>query len=419
MFDSKRQYCIFVLNERGMILKTTIESVAEAQKANLSALELGLTRTALNKLPDITSHALIVSGVRRCGKSTLLHQLLREKHPDAFYLNFEDTRLYDFEPSDFVRLDSLVTELGQTVLFFDEIQIVDRWETYVRQKLDEGCKIVITGSNASLLSRELGTKLTGRQITKELFPFSYSEFCAYRQAAPSADATRDYMAAGGFPEYVKSGLEEIMHHLFEDILVRDIAVRYGVRDVRTLQRLALYLVSNVGRLITGNRLKTMFEAGSTSTIMDYLSYFEYTYLFQFVPKFSYSLRKQLINPRKVYAIDTGVVNANSGSFTDDFGSVFENLIFLHLRRNFKEIYYFAEKGECDFVISEKGTVKQVVQVCYDLNHDNMDRELKGLFEAIAHFGLKEGTLVTFNQTDEFERAGMKARVVPAHQYLAD
>lgn len=402
-----------------MILKSTIASVAEAQKANLSALELGLTRTALNKLPDITSHALIVSGVRRCGKSTLLHQLLREKHPDAFYLNFEDTRLYDFEPSDFVRLDSLVKDMGQTALFFDEIQIVERWETYVRQKLDEGCQIIITGSNASLLSRELGTKLTGRQITKELFPFSYTEFCAYRNIAPSADGTRDYMAAGGFPEYVKSGLEEIMHHLFEDILIRDIAVRYGVRDVRTLQRLALYLVSNVGRLITGNRLKTLFEAGSTSTMMDYLSYFEYTYLFHFVPKFSYSLRKQLINPRKVYAIDTGVVNANSGSFTDDFGAVFENLIFLHLRRNYKEIYYFSEKSECDFVVSEKGTVRQVIQVCYDLNHDNIDRELKGLFEAIAHFGLKEGTLVTFNQVDEFERDGMKARVVPAHQYLAD
>ncbi|SEI44737.1 hypothetical protein SAMN05216327_101634 [Dyadobacter sp. SG02] len=402
-----------------MILKSTIASVAEAQKANLSVLELGLERTALDKLPDITSHALIVSGVRRCGKSTLLHQLLREKHPDAFYLNFEDTRLYDFEPSDFVRLDSLVTEMGQTALFFDEIQIVDRWETYVRQKLDEGCRIVITGSNASLLSRELGTKLTGRQITKELFPFSYSEFCAFREVAPAADATRDYMATGGFPEYVKSGLEEIMHHLFEDILVRDIAVRYGVRDVRTLQRLALYLVSNVGRLITGNRLKTMFEAGSTSTIMDYLSYFEYTYLFHFVPKFSYSLRKQLINPRKVYAIDTGVVNANSGSFTDDFGSVFENLVFLHLRRKYKEIYYFSEKSECDFVVSEKGTVRQVVQVCYDLNHDNMDRELKGLFEAMNHFELKEGTLVTFNQTDEVEKDGMKAHIVPAHQYLAN
>ncbi|WP_353721647.1 ATP-binding protein [Dyadobacter sp. 676] len=402
-----------------MILKSTIASVAEAQKANLSALEPGLERTALDKLPDITSHALIVSGVRRCGKSTLLHQLLREKHPDAFYLNFEDTRLYDFEPSDFVRLDSLVTETDRHVLFFDEIQIVDRWETYVRQKLDEGCKIVITGSNASLLSRELGTKLTGRQITRELFPFSYSEFCTYRKTAPSADAARDYMATGGFPEYVKSGLEEIMHHLFEDILIRDIVVRYGVRDVRTLQRLALYLVSNVGRLITGNRLKTMFEAGSTSTMMDYLSYLEYTYLFHFVPKFSYSLRKQLINPRKVYAIDTGLVNANSGSFTDDFGSLFENLVFLHLRRNYKEIHYFSEKSGCDFIVSEKGAVRHVVQVCYDLNHDNMDRELKGLFEALAHFGLKEGTLVTFNQTDEFEREGMKAIVVPAHRYLAD
>ncbi|SDF01705.1 hypothetical protein SAMN04487996_108208 [Dyadobacter soli] len=402
-----------------MILKTVIASVAEAQKANLTILESGLARTALDKLPDITSHALIVSGVRRCGKSTLLHQLLREKHPDAFYLNFEDTRLYDFEPSDFLRLDSLVTETGQKVLFFDEIQIVDRWETYVRQKLDEGCKVVITGSNASLLSRELGTKLTGRQITKELFPFSYSEFCAYRNALPSPDATRDYMATGGFPEYVKSGLEEFMRQLFEDILIRDIAVRYGVRDVRTLQRLALYLVSNIGRLITGNRLKTMFEAGSTSTIMDYLSYFEYTYLFHFVPKFSYSLRKQLVNPRKVYAIDTGVVNANSGSFTDDFGSVFKNPVFLHLRRNYKDIYYFSEKSECDFVISEKGTVRQVVQVCYDLNPDNIDRELKGLFEAVAHFGLKEGMLVTFNQTDEFERDGMKALIVPAHQYLAD
>jgi uncharacterized protein len=217
------------------------------------------------------------------------------------------------------------------------------------------------------------------------------------------------MATGGFPECVKSGLEEIMHHLFEDILIRDIAVRYSVRDVRTLQRLALYLVSNVGRLITGNRLKTMFEAVSTSTMMDYLSYFEYTYLFHFVPKFSYSLRKQLINPRKVYAIDTGVVNANSGSFTDDFSSVFENLVFLHLRRSYKEIYYFSEKSECDFV----------VQVCYDLNQDNMDRELKRLFEAMAHFGLKQGTLVTFNQTDEFERDGMKALIVPDHQYLAD
>jgi uncharacterized protein len=402
-----------------MVLENVISNVIEAQKANMDVLDLGLHRNSIKTLPDLTSHALIVSGIRRCGKSTLLYQLLKERHPEALYLNFEDTRLYDFDPSDFVRLDKVVRESKSKTLFFDEIQIIDRWEVYVRQKLDEGSKIVITGSNASLLSRELGTKLTGRHITRELFPFSYAEFNAFAGSGPSEESVLSYLQTGGFPEYIKSGLDEILHHLFEDILIRDIAVRYGVRDVKTLQRLALYLVSNVGTRITGNRLKGMFESGSTNTIMDYLSHFEYTYLFHFVPKFSYSLRKQLVNPRKVYASDTGLINANSGSFTDDLGSRFENLVFLHLRRQFKEIYYFAEKGECDFVVSEKGAVKQVLQVCYELTADNLDRELNGLFEAMDFFKLKAGTIVTLHQTDEFERDGKKISVVPAKEYLMD
>lgn len=400
-----------------MVLENVISNVIEAQKANMDVLDLGLHRNSIKTLPDLTSHALIVSGIRRCGKSTLLYQSLKERHPEALYLNFEDTRLYDFDPSDFVRLDKVVRESTSKTLFFDEIQIVDRWEVYVRQKLDEGSKIVITGSNASLLSRELGTKLTGRHVTRELFPFSYPEFSAFAGSDPSEESVLSYLQTGGFPEYIKSGLDEILHHLFEDILIRDIAVRYGVRDVKTLRRLALYLVSNVGTRITGNRLKVLFESGSTNTIMDYLSHFEYTYLFHFVPKFSYSLRKQLVNPRKVYANDTGLINANSGSFTDDLGSRFENLVFLHLRRQFKEIYYFAEKGECDFVVSEKGAVKQVLQVCYELTADNLDRELKGLSEAMEFFKLKTGTIVTLHQTDEFERDGKKISVVPAKEYL--
>jgi uncharacterized protein len=402
-----------------MVLESVISNVIEAQKINMDVLDLGLHRNSIKTLPDLTSHALIVSGIRRCGKSTLLYQLLKERHPEALYLNFEDTRLYDFDPSDFVRLDKIVRDSKSKTLFFDEIQIIDRWEVYVRQKLDEGSKIVITGSNASLLSRELGTKLTGRHITRELFPFSYTEFNAFAGSDPSEESVMSYLQTGGFPEYIKSGLDEILHHLFEDILIRDIAVRYGVRDVKTLQRLALYLVSNVGTRITGNRLKGMFDTGSTNTIMDYLSHFEYTYLFHFVPKFSYSLRKQLVNPRKVYASDTGLINANSGSFTDDLGSRFENLVFLHLRRQFKEIYYFAEKGECDFVVAEKGAVKQVLQVCYELTADNLDRELNGLHEAMDFFKLKTGTIVTLHQTDDFEKDGKKVSVVPAKQYLMD
>ncbi len=400
-----------------MILKSTLSNVLEAQKDNLQKLNLGLTRATLPALPDLASHALIVSGIRRCGKSTLLYQLLKEKHPDAIYLNFEDTRLYDFEATDFSRLDDLVTESQSRVLFFDEIQIITNWERYVRQKLDEGFKIVITGSNASLLSKELGTKLTGRHITKELFPFSFTEFSSFKQLKPTEVSVTSYLEIGGFPEYVKSETEEILRHLFEDILIRDIAVRYGVRDVKTLQRLALYLISNVGKLITGNRLKTLFEIGSTSTVMDYLSHLESTYLFHFVPKFSYSLRKQLVNPRKLYAIDTGMIKVNSGSFTDDHGRKFENMIFLHLRRQFKEIYYFSESHECDFVIFDKGVATQVVQVCYDLNPDNMDRELNGLFAAMEHFNFTEGTIVTMNQKDRFEKNGKVALVIPAHDFL--
>lgn len=400
-----------------MILKSTLFNVLEAQKANLNQLDLGLRRDTFKALPALSSHALIVSGIRRCGKSTLLYQLLKEKYPEALYLNFEDTRLYDFDQKDFVRLDALVNEAQSKVLFFDEIQIIPNWERYVRQKLDEKYQIVITGSNASLLSKELGTKLTGRHVTKELFPFSFNEFISFKQLEASASSCVLYLETGGFPEYVKSGIEEILHHLFEDILIRDIAVRYGIRDIKTLQRMALYLISNVGKLITGNRLKGLFEIGSTNTVMDYLSYMEATYLFHFVPKFSYSVRKQLVNPRKLFAIDTGMIGVNSGSFTDDHGRKFENMIFIYLRRQFNEVYYFAEKGECDFVVFNKSAVYQLIQVCYELNQDNMDRELNGLFEAMDYFNLTEGRIVTLDQTDEFEKNGKIVKVIPAYEFM--
>src|SRR6185369_12340643 len=159
-----------------MLAKDAISQILTSQKENLLLKESGLKREALQTLPDLSSYAMIVSGIRRCGKSTLLFQLLKERYPDALYLNFEDPRLYEFEINDFVKLDEVIRETGSKVLLFDEIQIIIQWERYVRQKLDEGFKLVITGSNASLLSRELGTKLTGRHITKELFPFSFREF---------------------------------------------------------------------------------------------------------------------------------------------------------------------------------------------------------------------------------------------------
>jgi predicted AAA+ superfamily ATPase len=233
----------------------------------------------------------------------------------------------------------------------------------------------------------------------------------------SEDTLKKYMETGGFPEYVKTEDDDILHQLFEDILVRDIAVRYGVRDVKTLKRLALYLVSNVGNLVTGNKLRSLFGIGATSTVMEYFSYLEQTWLMHFIPKFSYSIRKQSVNPRKVYAIDNGLINVNSKSFSGDYGRILENLVFLYLRRNFKEIFYFSEKGECDFVTFDRGNVNDVIQVCYELNPDNLDRELNGLFEALSFFELNEGTIITLNQSDTFEREGLIARVVPCHEYF--
>jgi len=401
-----------------MLLKATLNQVIAAQRNNISQHETGLSREALASLPDLSSHALIVSGIRRCGKSTLLFQLLKNKYQNALYLNFEDPRLYEFEINDFLRLDELIKESNLKVLMFDEIQIVAGWERYIRQKLDEGYKVVVTGSNASLLSRELGTKLTGRHITKELFPFSYKEFNLFTEAIPSEASLLKYLKAGGFPEYLKNQTDEILQYLFEDILVRDIAVRYGLRDVKSLQRLALYLISNVGKLITANRLKGMFDISATSTIMEYLAHLEHAYLLQFVPKFSYSIRKQQINPRKVYAIDTGMVNVNSGSFTEDLGRLFENLVYLHLRRSYIEIYYFSEKGECDFVTFNRGTINAIIQVCYDLNQDNLERELNGLIEAMTFFGITEGIIVTLNQKDEIKSKGGTVYVMPCHEWMS-
>jgi predicted AAA+ superfamily ATPase len=400
-----------------MVLQSIIHQVVESQRENQLSRPVGLKREALQDLPTLSSFALIVSGIRRCGKSTLLFQLLKEKYPDALYLNFEDIRLYEFEKKDFARLDKVVAAAATKVLLFDEIQIVDGWERYVRQKLDEGYRLVITGSNASLLSKELGTKLTGRQVTKELFPFSYKEFNQFNQLKPSVDSLTQYLNTGGFPEFVKQGINEILNHVFDDILIRDIAVRYGLREVKTLQRLALYLVSNVGNLITANRLKSMFELGSANTITEYLAHLEDSYLFQLVSKFSYSQRKQLVNPRKVYTIDTGMITVNSGSFTDDDGRKLENLVYLHLRRKFKEIYYFSERKECDFVVFKNGAPVDAVQVCFDLNADNLDRELDGLLAALAELELKNGRIVTLSQKDEYEKDGYMIKVIPCHEFL--
>lgn len=400
-----------------MIRQEEISAVLDAQAEIFCKKENGLTREALAAIPLVPSFATIITGIRRCGKSTLLRQLMSQKYNRALYLNFEDIRLAGFATDDFTRLLREIERRGISVLFFDEIQIIPRWEIFIHQLLNEEYTLFISGSNASLLSRELGTHLTGRHIPMELFPFSYSEYLSFGQLAAGEESLTGYLHDGGIPEYVKSHTGIILNTLIDDILIRDIAIRNSIKDVNSLRSLAVYLLSNVGNLVSAGKLAGMFNIKAASTFLDYFSFYQSSYLLEFVPIFNYSLKVQARNPKKVYAIDLGLVNEASANFSDDTGHKLENLVFLHLRRQPGSICYYKGQGECDFIVSRKGKVQSAVQVCRQINDRNFAREYNGLLEAMNALNLTEGTIVTFNQTDSFEENGKTIRMVPAHRFL--
>jgi len=400
-----------------MILKQAISEVIKHQSDSLGSKSLGVQRYDLDAIKLYDSFVLVISGVRRCGKSTLLKQILKSKFSQVLFLNFEDPRLSGFELSDFAKIDELTKETQPEVLAFDEIQNVPDWEKYIRTKQDEGQQVIVTGSNASLLSKEFGTRLTGRYIARELFPFSYPEYLQFTGTEANAASLSGYLDEGGFPEYLKTRDEEVLFRLMDDIIYRDIAVRYGLRQHQTLRQLAIYLISNSGKYYSQNNLKKLFEIGSVSSVSDYVTWLEDSYLIFTTPKFSFSLKKQIYNPRKVYCVDTGLAGVNSLSMSKDQGRKLENLIFLHLRKTCKTVFYYSEKNECDFIVVQKGQPVEAIQVCWQLTTDNLNRELKGLEEAMNELKLESGTIITHDQEDSFDVKGKPVKAIPAWKYL--
>ena len=398
-----------------MLSKLILEQIISSQKERLSQVESGLLRE-VPEFISLSKQAVIVSGIRRCGKSTLLQQINKKFTDPTLYLNFEDPRLAGFDISDFNRLHEIVTLNGINILFFDEIQNIDKWENFVRFRLDEGYRIFITGSNASMLSRELGTKLTGRHFSKELFPFSYTEYLALTGVKADTESSDRYRKTGGFPERVKTGMPEILMNVFNDIIFRDIALRFNIKNSSVLQQLAVWLISNTSKPVSGNSLRKLFSIGSSSSIMEYLSHLSDAYLFFFVPRFSYSQKVQIVNPKKVYAIDNGLIEANSVSLSNDEGRLLENMVFMQLRRMTKEIYYFSEKKECDFVVFGKGKLSGLYQVCWQLDQDNLDRELAGIAEAMNFFKVDNGMVITHDQSDSFIRDGKTITAIPFYKW---
>jgi len=400
-----------------MYRQEQLAEIIDLQTTDFVQKPLGVERCILSLIPQIDNFATIITGIRRCGKSTVLLQLMKKKWQEAIYFNWEDIRLAGFETDDFSRLYNEIVKRKTEVLFFDEIQLISNWEMFVHQLLREGFKVFITGSNASLLSKELGTNLTGRHLSMVLFPFSYAEFCTLKDLTFNLDSFEKYMKTGGIPDYAKTGEKAILQNLINDILIRDIAVRYGLKDIESLKKLTAYLLTNTACLVSANMLTNVIGLKSASSVLEYFSYLKNAYVVDFIPQFSFSAKTQLRNPKKVYALDLGLVNAVAFSFSDNNGRKLENMVFLHLRAKFNEIFYFKDKGECDFIVKEDSGMMTAIQVCYQINDENFDREFNGLLAAMSFFDLPEGVIVTLNQTDEFNKNGKKIRLIPVYEYL--
>jgi len=403
-----------------MLNEKVLREVIELQREWILNLDKGVEREKLKEIDLTPNFVIIISGIRRCGKSTLLSQVLN-KQKKFYYLNLEDPRLENFEIRDFNKVEKLFKELygDGGVWFFDEIQNINKWEIFIRYLVDRKKKIVITGSNASLLSRELGTRLTGRHLDIHLFPFSYKEFLKFSKLKASQESYESFLFNGGFPEFLKEKNPAVLNELLNDVIMRDIVNRFGIRNSSLLRKIAIFLISHIGKEFSFNSLKKMFQIKSVQTVIDYVSYFEDSYILFTVPKFSYSYKQQQVNNKKVYSIDNGFSSNNSVSFSKDKGKMLENSVFLELKRNYKEIFYFQDRNECDFVVKEKDNINQAIQVCYDLNEENQEREIRGLVEVMEKFKLKKGLILTYDQEDEFEVGSKKILVKPVWKWLLD
>jgi hypothetical protein len=380
-------------------------------------------------------HAVIVSGLRRVGKSTLLAQVAHRLGKEKFYyVNFEDDRFLGFQADDATDLvQSLFEIFGERSIFIlDEIQNVPEWERFVRRMMDTGAKFFITGSNAALLSRELGTRLTGRYVPVELFPFSFAEFLRFKghtwpdlarlttlDSARLQQQLNDYLQVGGIPDPLKYPEMALLRTLYDDVLYRDIATRHRIDDVRALRELAYYLMSNPAAPVSFNKLKEQFRLGSVNTLKNYVEYLENSWLVFTVNVYDYSVKRQQIAPKKIYVIDTGLANAVGFAFSANTGRLLENLVFLALRRQTPDIYYYRSPAEyeVDFYLP---ATRQLIQVTQSLAASAVrEREVRALAEAMRTLELAHGLILTDANAAPIEIDGLTIEVRSVAQWLLE
>ena len=418
----KREELYYVLFEQQKDFEISKEVVGRELKDKvISLLHL--------KLP------IIITGVRRSGKSTLMYIIknnLKLKEKEFLYINFNDERLVNFSLEDFQKIIDFVNEENykkNCFLFIDEIQEVEKWEKWI-DRIKDKYPIIITGSNSKLLSKEISTTLTGRSMSTNLYPFSFKEFLNAKKIRTinwNVDLTiqsrirkefTEYLYSGGIPKAIIENDRRLIRENYENILYRDIVKRFNTNIEKSIKEISIYLLSNISNELSIRSLSRIVEIKNLSTLKSILDTFEKSFIFFFVHKFDFSIKKQVQNPRKVYCVDNGFVSEVGFRFTEDKGKFLENIVFLQLKRLYNnDIYYFSEKGECDF-ITRKGTkINSAIQVCYDLNNDNKEREINGLMEVLTKFKLDEGMILTFDKEEEIKIGNKIINVKPVWKWI--
>lgn len=428
----------FIMNENSWKSRWSKEQIKTMLLEQFDAFwgrKTGIERAQLAEIERATQipHAVIVSGLRRVGKSTLLAQMAHKLGSESFYyVNFEDDRFLGFQPDDADQLYRVLIEtFGERKIFVvDEVQNIPGWEHFVRRFMDMDFKFYITGSNASLLSRELGTRLTGRYVPIELFPFSFREFLQFKketfpdlQRMTTVEKARlnnlleAYLQVGGIPDALKYPELPLLRTLYDDVLYRDIATRYRLEAVTALKELAFYLMSNPSSMVSFNKLKDQFRLGSVNTIKSYIDYMENSWLVFTLTLYDFSVKRQQIAPKKVYCIDTGLSSTIGFGFSPNTGKLLENLVFLALRRQTKEIYYYATPGgyEVDFYLPEK---RQLIQVARNMeNPTTREREIRALSDALKGVKVESALILSDANENEFLLDGIKVETRSVAEWL--
>lgn len=381
-----------------------------------------------------TSEILIISGIRRCGKSVLMQQIRDRLVEKDFFFNFDDERLVNFKLDDFQKLQECFVELfgEQHTYYFDEIQNIEGWERFVRRLYNAGNKIIITGSNARMLSRELGTHLTGRYIQVEIYPFSFQEYLVMNEIPVNAKTLYTttgratmvksfvkYMECGGFPKFLQDGSVSYLTSLYESIIYRDILTRNGLTNEKEMLEMMFYLASNATKRVTYSSLGKVVGIQHPDTIKNYLEYIQQTYLISQLFRYDPSVKKQMMSPKKIYFVDNAIIKRIGFNATENNGVFLENLVFIELKRRGWDVYYYADKKECDFIVRKGLHISDAYQVTLKMDSpQTREREIAGVREAMQAYSLSKGYILTFEgkETINFDD-GTIVEVVPVWEWI--